>query len=209
MAPAVDYTAIKATLYSWVETVIGSYLQNDAEGYPYIFWTDEAHDYNIAPYAALTLTDGYDYDPVTDTLAPRITGNRQLIFACEIRDRSSANRPRDAAEDLRTALEHEVYMQQLHDGGIAIIGIENFQPSIDTQQERSEALAVIEIRIHVKADLFNANVNVPPVNNVGLTQQLRDCTGALIDPDAVEEMVRDMIYVGAEAVVLDSQGVTL
>jgi len=216
--PSIDYSVIKATLKAWVSTVAGSYLETDTNGDPYIFWVGESHNYQLAPYAALTLTDGgkkgrdylgYFHDVENDVLIPEVRGIRQLIFAIEIRDRNNADNPRTAVEDLRSALEHTVYMQQLHDGGVSIIDVENFTPSVAVHDDRYEALAVLELRINVNSRLYNTDVSVMPVNNVGLTQQLRDCTGGLIDPDASEEFVIPSLIVGAETVVLGAFEVTL
>ena len=196
---SIDYQAVKDAIYSWVALVAGQYLLLDASGNPYVFWEEESHDFMLAPYAKLSLTDGgrqgkdavsYNYDNINKTLSPVIRGNRQILIGIEVRSRETTS-PRNAIEDLRTSLEHPIHMQRLQDdGALAFISIENCQTGIGIHYEdRSEAIAILEVRFGIHAELVDATETVESVERAGLTNQVKNTDGTLVDPSASEELV--------------------
>lgn len=197
---AVDYASIKTAIVTWVTNVVGAQLGSDANGDPFVFWHEDAHANMGEPHAALKLTDGgrqghdaveWVEDVPNRVLAPRVSGNRQVIVGVTIRARADADIPRGAAEDLRTSLDHPIYAQQLEDnGGLAFVRVESMQTGIGIIHEgRREALAILDVRFHVRAEMFDSMVNVERVEDAGLTNEVTDPEGNPADSGASEELV--------------------
>jgi len=197
---AVNYAAIKTAVVQWITDVAGSYLGTDANGDPFIFWHEDAHANMGEPHAALKLTDGgrqgmdavdWVEDAPNRVLAPRVRGNRQVIVGITIRARADADIPRNAVEDLRTSLEHPLHMARLESaGGMAFVDIEGMVTGIGIMHDnRREALATLDVRFHVAAELFDATDTVERIEDAGITDAFTDAAGDPVDPGAAEELV--------------------
>jgi hypothetical protein len=186
----VDYDAIKAGVVQWVRDTAGEFLYVGQDGLGAVWWVEDAHDYQIAPYVELTWNDGGSQgqdavvwrEVAADTLSPRMIGLRQVVVGVEVRARGDVNVPRQVAEALRTSFDNELTAVVLQESyGLSPVRVESFSAGGGFMWEgRLEAVSSMELRFSYQTVADNASLTVERIRNVGLSNQVKNAVGDIV-----------------------------
>lgn len=191
MAAIVDYSTIKANLVAWVQDVAGEFLYTGVDGLGAVWWVEDAHDYQLAPYCELTWQDGgsvgmdelswQSVDGDDDTLYPRMIGHRQVVVMFDFRSRNGADPARAGAEALRERFNNELGALALRrDYGLAPIEVVSFNQAGVVWEGRLETVVSVEMRFGYQTVVESVDLTVERVRNVGLRNQIVDSAGNLV-----------------------------
>lgn len=151
-----------------VETACAAWAAAVLPGVP-VIWRDQPKTHVVAPYVELSIDgersyglDDVEYIDGTDTLTPKVTGAREftLEVSCRSRDQGALRAARNNLERLRASLQHQAYVVLLEAGGLAVHTSEPLRTIPFAHEGRRESLAVLEIKLGVTSELFDADASV-------------------------------------------------
>ena len=172
---SVNWTAIRSALITFMEstrTVSPGHVYFKGEAHPIMY--EDSIELEIRAERAIGFDDLEDVVQPDGRIVPRITGMREFIVSVRYPTRDMVFGSRTALERIRSCLHHPGRVELLEAGGMSFLSTEMEQAFDGPFAQRVESVGVIDIRLAVLSELYEADIDpgMTPLGGVGVSTNI-------------------------------------